>query len=138
MCDSQRIRIWQDQWIPKELPDSSTSEDKILEVTLAIYKLIDYSSGWWNVPLLNEIFSSTEAKQILSLCVSVLNRLDYQVWNYTSSGHFSVRSAYHHQQHLNSLSSGESFFAATNRFIWNIIWHIIWHLSIPTVVKIFL
>lgn len=106
VSDGQRIKIWKDKWIPNKLPVYCSPKVHILEKNSTVSVLTDHSSRWWNVSLVKEIFSPTEATHILSLLVSVLHQLDKLVWNCTSLGVFFV-SAYHLPQDLNSFHCGE-------------------------------
>lgn len=64
-------------------------------------------SGWWNMNVIRDLFTPTEAEAICSLVVSPLGQPDKLVWTGTTNGCFSVRSSYHLEMSSRAQERGE-------------------------------
>lgn len=92
--DGHSIKIWGDKWLPN-VGSLVVSPVSILHSDALVSELVDPSLLGWNCSLIDKIFSVSEARIIknIPLCPSLpLNKI---IWNDTSNGMFSVRSAYH-------------------------------------------
>jgi hypothetical protein len=132
--DGRSIRIWEDQWLPHSSPYTIQSPIRILPPTACVSELIDNETRWWNSSLIRGIFTETEANRICSLAISPGGQPDKIIWRGTSSGMFTVRSAYHLEKERCSRDHGES----STAFGFQKIWPTIWKLHLPGVVKSFL
>jgi hypothetical protein len=56
------------------------SPPKILDENATVSHLIDTDMQWWNVPLLEQIFSKEERVTIQSLPISARDQADLQIW----------------------------------------------------------
>jgi hypothetical protein len=83
------------------------------------------------------IFSSVDANRILQISLTVGTFDDFVAWNYTETGMFTVKSAYHvewkHQ--FGPRTSSERNGSPSTI---NLVWRIMWRLQILSEVKIFL
>jgi hypothetical protein len=90
-----KIRIWEDKWLPTPTAYKVQSPLAILAPSAKVCELIERERKWWNISLLEQIFSPDEVKKILSIPLSSTNKEDILLWRGTMKGDFSVRSAYH-------------------------------------------
>jgi hypothetical protein len=96
-----------------------------------VCELVDRETRWWNIGLLEQIFSPGEAMTILSIPLSSTNNEDILLWRGTTKGDFSVRSAYHLQKEMEEKTiAGYS----TQRSC-SVVWDKIWRLQVPNVEK---
>ena len=60
-------------------------------------KVIDlmHNYGTWKRELIHHIFQPTGAKQILAMPLSLRNTRDSMLWNFSKSGLYIVKTAYH-------------------------------------------
>jgi hypothetical protein len=84
------IRIWKDRWLKSPTTFKIVSPPKILNPNLTVSSLIEVNMKWWNLALLNQLFSSDEVKLIQALPVSATGQEDTLVWRGTAKGVFSV------------------------------------------------
>jgi hypothetical protein len=99
-----------------------------------VANLIDEDKKFWNIQLLNAIFSPEEAKVIKGIPISPIQVKDFLIWRCTSNGIFSVRSAYHLEMEYNARNAGEGSRKQSKKKIWKACWN----LQSPNVVKMFL
>jgi hypothetical protein len=92
--NGQHVRIWSDNWIPRDSVKRPFGHHPDKEVELVSELLLDDGSGW-NETKLSETFFEADVEDILKIPVGCAGAVDYQGWNYTKNGVFSVRSAYH-------------------------------------------
>lgn len=101
-----------------------------------VHELIDPHTGQWDEALLRSVFSIVDVNRILQIPLHIEAMEDLVVWNFTRSGTFSVRSAYHvqfdHQfgRHFVSLDSPGSAHM-------NMCWKDLWQLRLPGKIKHF-
>lgn len=62
-----------------------------------VEELIDPHLGKWDELLMRDVFSPIDVQRILQISLNVQVIEDFVAWNYTRSGSFSVRSAYHRE-----------------------------------------
>ena len=96
--------------------------------------LIDGDTHWWNLPLLDNLFSKEEAQLILTLLVSITSQADTCIWRGTKNGSFFVRSAYYIRREMERRGIAESSSTGERSTVWKKIWE----LKIPNVEKMFL
>jgi hypothetical protein len=131
--DGKSINIWGDNWLPsvgplKFQPGMSLSKDA------KVSDLIDVSIKGWNSVLIDDYFPAFIANAIKNTHLCPLLPPDKIIWNDTSSGLFSVKSAYHLASELLRQKSGEcsSFFGS------HVFWKKIWAINVPNASKIFM
>ena len=101
-----------------------------------VEELIDPHQGQWDEALIRDVFSLVDAHRILQIPLNVQVMEDFIAWNYTRSGTFSVRSAYHREfehtyGHRLARSDGQGNAQA------NTIWQVVWNLKLPGKIKHF-
>lgn len=99
-----------------------------------VCELIDEDKQWWNIPLIQYIFNVAGATMICSLPLSLHGQPDRLMWSGSSTGVFSVRSAYHLGKEQILRASGESSKASQSRRVWQRIRT----LQVPGMVKNFI
>ncbi|BAF07425.1 Os01g0967700, partial [Oryza sativa Japonica Group] len=89
--------------------------------------LIDPATGWWDKPLVEEIFWESDARNILAIPVR-LDTNDFVAWHFDTRGMYSVKSAYHvledqRERSAKKQEGGSSSGAVNQRnFEWDKIW----------------
>lgn len=95
--------------------------------------MIDPGTEKWDEELIRDIFNPVDVNRILQIPLNYSSFEDFVAWNGSSSGFFSVRSAYHCEWNHE--------FRNTNHLVGpaapNIVWSILWKLRIPGKIKIF-
>jgi hypothetical protein len=96
--------------------------------------MIDSDKKWWNMALITEIFTQEEAEIICKIPLSRYGQQDVMCWRGTSTGEFTVRSAYHMDKEHKVRDRGESSKAYRHSRIWKAIWS----LKVANSIKMFL
>lgn len=96
--------------------------------------IIDRNTGSWNRTLVGELFLEPEATIICNIPLSRFGHNDKLIWRATTSGIFSVRSAYHLDISRKEQFQGEGSNPAKDE----VIWKVIWHLNIPNSAHVFI
>ncbi|XP_059458355.1 uncharacterized protein LOC132187949 [Corylus avellana] len=122
------------KWIPYPSTYSIQSPCRILQRDAKVSELIEPTSSRWNIPLIREIFWEEEADLICGLPLSRYNMQDRLIWKCTSSGEFSVRSAYHLELERNAANYG----GGSKQSDYNAIWKNIWNLTVSNATKVFI
>jgi hypothetical protein len=131
--DGETVRIWKDQWLPPPLTSLIHSPHHSLDANSKVSTLIDRTSGWWNTQLLQAIFREDEIARICCICPSPILAPDTLIWQGTSNGQFSVKSAYLMEQFRKKQSMGESSGAGEEEIFWQKLWKV----EAPGVIKNF-
>ena len=89
------VNFWQDRWILRpvtfKLITTKPPDTQLFHVS----DLIDTNLGGWNDDLVKRSFLPCNVEAILNIPLCLSWPADKLVWHYTTSGVFSVRSAYH-------------------------------------------
>jgi hypothetical protein len=109
------------------------SKPVLLDPNATVNALIDGDTHWWNLPLLDNLFTREEAQLILTLPVSMTSQEDTCIWRGTNNGSFSVRSAYYIQREIERRGLAEPSSTGERSKVWQKIWN----LKIPNVEKTF-
>jgi hypothetical protein len=96
---------------------------------MKVSKLIDHDIGKWNTTLVQQLFNTWDAAEILKIPLNLLHKEDEQIWKLSRNGLYSVRSAYHHL--IEHVIDNNHLKVDGN-------WKILWRLQVPNKVKIFL
>lgn len=88
------INLWEDPWIPSSetrriiTPRGGIMLNKVEDI-------IDPYTGQWDEALIRSVLSPVDAFRILQIPLYAEAGEDFVAWQFTRSGTFSVRSAYH-------------------------------------------
>jgi hypothetical protein len=85
--NGNKIRIWQDNWIPRERGFKVISPQSVLPDNAKVSDL--FSDSGWNSNLVDEVFLPFEAEYIKLISLRGRDRQDKLVWNGTKTGVFS-------------------------------------------------
>ncbi|XP_062171126.1 uncharacterized protein LOC133876913 [Alnus glutinosa] len=124
---------WGDNWLPNIGP-MNFQPGLSLSSDAKVSDLIDVSVKGWNCVLIDKGFSAYVANAIKNILLCPLLPPDKIIWNGTSSGMFSVKSAYHMASDLMRQKNGECSFSSGSRDFWKNIWAI----NVPNASKNFL
>jgi hypothetical protein len=123
--DGEKIDVWNHNWIPRSRADAEVEKVKHL--------LLPGGAGW-DISKLNDTFFEADVSDILKIPVGRAGTDDYVASNYTKTGQFSVRSAYHLKQHLKCMAAG---------WPWSSLnctehqgWLSLWAANVPSKVKV--
>lgn len=119
--NGKSIRVWSDEWIPGQGAGKILSPVRVLPADARVEDLIDVNTRSWDRTLVENIFHSAEASKILRIPLSWANREDSVFWNFTSSGLFTVRSAYSRLMQLQCLKEvSSSRRKPESNFVWKL------------------
>jgi len=126
------LQAWQSRWLPR--PHSFLPipwcHDINMEVSVA--ELIDKEGGCWREQLVRSLFLPIDAEHILRLPLCLSWPADKLIWHFSSTGNFSVKSAYHLIRSLKSQDKPSGSMAAGHHF-----WKKLWSLGVPPRIKMF-
>jgi hypothetical protein len=92
--NGKSISIWQDRWILMPFTYSSVTK-QVLDHDATISALIDNDTKWWNIPLLQQVFSLEEEMTIYQILVCLRQQCNRLMWFGMKNGDFYVLNAYH-------------------------------------------
>jgi ribonuclease HI/exonuclease III len=132
--NGRNVRIWRDKWLPRASTYRIQSPRCGFEENTTVEALIDRNTGSWDKILVGELFLEPEATIICNIPLSRYGHNDKLIWRATTSGVFSVRSAYHLEISRKEQLQGEGSNPAKDE----VIWKVIWHLNIPNSARVFI
>jgi hypothetical protein len=101
------VKIWGENWIPMPVTYKIQSPPREMDITSKVYQLIDWDRKWWDNEKLVNMFSEEEIAAIKKIPISHTDQPDCQIWRCTSSGIFSMKSAYHLAKELEERKTPE-------------------------------
>lgn len=111
-------------WWPMQ--SRSTTPDNLSTVhDLLLHTNMSYRPWKWNVTLINQLYTSDHAKEILATPISFRFPEDKVVWSGNSSGTYTAKDGFR-LSHNHHILTSESF------------WKFLWSLSIPPKFQLFL
>jgi len=93
--DGSQEKIWGDWWLSSTQSHTIQFPVNVLQPNAKVCELISVKSKWWNIPLLERIFSADLVETICNILICPHLMHDRLVWAGTTTRHFSVCSAYH-------------------------------------------
>ncbi|KAF5459887.1 hypothetical protein F2P56_019799 [Juglans regia] len=93
-----------------------------------VFALIDLDHKYWNTPLIDSIFSSTEAEIVKKIPIRAYNCPDRVIWRCLKNGIFSVKNAYHLHKEMVERAKGQGSSFNSQKDTW---------LNIPNATKVF-
>lgn len=91
----ETIRVWQDPWLPSIPTFRPTPGNNVgIDDSLTVDKLIDPSSGSWNLNALSAIFNNETITAILTLSRPSSPLCDKLIWTKDKQGYFTSKSTY--------------------------------------------
>jgi hypothetical protein len=122
--------------LPKEL---CKDMNKLMQKFMWGHRENDHKIHWmshlvrWKADLIWTIFTEEEVEIVCNLPISCYWMEDKLMWHATSTGEFTVGSAYHLEKEKHDAMQGEG----SNQGGAQEIWKIIWTLKIPNSAKVF-
>lgn len=130
--NGESINVWTSPWIPRprgfRVVTTSGSDNASLKVSHVINNL----SREWNKELLYETFLPIDVELILSIPLSEEPHNDRRIWHYTTSGEFTVKSAYHLIRDICKDEGGGGMSDSGDK-----LWGKLWSLQVPPRIKMF-
>ncbi|KAL0004665.1 hypothetical protein SO802_012226 [Lithocarpus litseifolius] len=131
--DGQQVRIFIDKWLQDgEGVLSSPSAELHPEATVSM--LINRTSGWWNVQLIDRCFHPPDATRIKALPLCSTPQSDMLFWPLEKSGKYSVKSGF--RLLCDSRDSSEGMPPANTEV--SSFWKKLWKIQVPGKIKHFL
>ena len=93
--NGRSVRIWKDGWLPKQCGFRVWSRSNLLDENATVDSLLQEDGLGWNIPLLEQVLLPFEVAQVKQLYLSPRQPQDKLVWQYSKTGSYTVRSAYH-------------------------------------------
>ncbi|KAG6626475.1 hypothetical protein CIPAW_15G051200 [Carya illinoinensis] len=132
--DGNSIEIWNDKWFPQPSTFKPQSSIRFLLSDSKVAMLIDKTTNQWNYPLIEAIFDNTEVDFVKRIPLSPYPTSDRMLWKGTSTGIFTVKSAYYWKSEMENQKQGQPSTAIKE----DLPWSSIWQLSVPMATKNFL
>ncbi|XP_042990668.1 uncharacterized protein LOC122317666 [Carya illinoinensis] len=132
--DGQSIELWNDKWFPQPTSYKPQSSIRFLPADTKVAMLIDKTTNQWNYQLVEAVLDSTDAECVKRIPLSPYPTPDKLLWRGTSTGVFTVKSAYFLLLELEKQKQGQSSVAVEEDTVWSSIWQ----LGVPMATKNFL
>ena len=65
-----KTQIWKDKWIPRSSTFMIQSPPRRLDPEAKVCELLDVEKKWWDLTLLQELFTKEEVELVLSMSIS--------------------------------------------------------------------
>jgi len=131
--NGSKIKLWDDKWISASL-HKLQDPIRILSRDARVVDIINQEANWWDIPLIEQIFSRETVEKICSSPISPRIKEDKLIWVGTNNGIFSVHSAYHlevERRDRDNWSTSTLPYAIP-------IWRRLWKLNLPRFILLFL
>ena len=123
MGNGNKIRVWQDKWIPRPSTYRLVTPEKLNSENALVCKLINRATHEWNMDRLQEWFLPEDREAIMSIPLSTNEVCDRLIWAENRSGKFTVKSAYavalEEQSRLGMVDCSNG---SVRRKLWKTIW----------------
>jgi hypothetical protein len=128
-----RINLWNDKWLPAT-PHKILDPARVLPREARVADIINRDANWWDIPLIEQIFTEDTVEKICSIPINHRSQEDKLIWTGTNNGRFSVLSAYHLEVGRRdrdnwSTSMGNSV---------SLLWRRLWSVKLPRYILLFL
>jgi hypothetical protein len=131
--NGHRINLWDDKWIPAT-PHKILDPVRMLPRDARVANIINRETNWWDIPLIEQIFSDDTVEKICSIPINPRSQEDKLIWSGTKNGGFSVRSAYHLEVGRRDRDNWSSFMVNSASHLWRRLWS----LKLPRHILLFL
>ncbi|KAG6625150.1 hypothetical protein CIPAW_16G076300 [Carya illinoinensis] len=132
--DGASTEIWNDRWLLRQSIYRTPISVRFLQADTKVSNLISSSTNQWKRDLVYAMFSREEAECIVAIPLSPYPKPDRRVWRCTTSGEFSVKSAYHLLTEKDEQLNGQSSAPSPSKPPWTKVWN----LNVPNATKTFL
>lgn len=127
--NGRSVHIWEDGWIPKSESFRVVSPRGPQGEAVMVSDLLDAEKRSWDVAKVKSILLPHEAELVLSIPVHPRLSEDSIIWAWTTSGKFTVKSAYGVAQKWpkecsNRPESGSCSDNSKMKAIWKVIWQL--------------
>jgi len=89
------INIWTQPWIRNKDKYYVSSKIPFGLEHLTVSSLIDFESNRWKSDIVGQIFNDGDSRDITRMPILNPQELDILIWKASTSGSYTVRSAYH-------------------------------------------
>ncbi|KAG8387873.1 hypothetical protein BUALT_Bualt02G0066800 [Buddleja alternifolia] len=131
--NGEDIAIWFDPWLPSTSGFKITTRNRLLPMNAKVNSLINPNTGWWDSDLIDRVFCPEDASIIKTIPLGSNNNRDRLIWNFSSSGFFAVRSAYHLAKDIDRRRAASS----SNPKPPSLSWQFIWKTRVPPKIRVF-
>lgn len=133
--DSEDIHIWKDRWLPSPTTFKVITPIFGMLGDAKVSELITQDPLCWNLPLIDSLFMERDAALIKNLPLSFRKPRDSLIWNGSTKGLFSVKSAYYMlKQENQTANAGESSSTSSLQGVWKVVWS----LQVPQKIQAFI
>jgi ribonuclease HI len=132
--NGEKIKVWKDKWISTSTYHKISDPVRVLSTDAKVAEIINRSTNWWDIPLIEQIFPRETVDKICSIPICPRTQEDRLIWAGTKLGSFSVRSAYHLEMECRARIAWESSSASQS----NPYWQHLWKLKVSRSVSLFL
>lgn len=134
--NGQKIKVLADNWIVRNSNLKQLIPDLLNIGDITVSNLLRLEEESWDEELIKAIFWEEDYEDILQIPVAAHGIVDIRVWNQSSNGYYTVRSAYYLAREMNlekfQSSTGQSSSPVGRSWNW------VWSLKLPNKLKVFL
>lgn len=123
------IHAWNQPWLKNHNDIYISSSPHIGNQHLKVSDLIHHESCTWRLDVLNANFNQPDVQKIQSIPLLNTHGSDQQIWKFSSTGDYTVRSAYHNI--METMLDVSHLKAEAD-------WMLVWKLQIPHNIKQFI
>ncbi|KAK9984155.1 hypothetical protein SO802_033680 [Lithocarpus litseifolius] len=120
--DGHLVKIFIDKWLPNDGILSSSSGELHPEATVS--ELINQTSGWWNVQLIDRCFHPPDAARIKALPLCLTPQSDVLIWPLEKSGKYLVKTGYRLLCEVQDIADSSLQASTEERGFWKKLWKI--------------
>jgi hypothetical protein len=125
----EKVHVWNQPWLRDDRNACITSACVDGYANMLVSELVDQSTGSWNYTLIQQLFNSRDAAEIIKIPLNLQHGEDIPIWKLSRNGIYSVKSAYYHLMEV--IIDNNHLKVEGN-------WTKLWKLCVPTKVKFFI
>jgi hypothetical protein len=93
--NGEKVYVWSQPWLKNEEHALIMTEVVAGKEDMKVAELINQDTRTWKHDLINQMFNTRDAQEIMKLSLNCVNNDDQPIWRCSKSNSYTVRSTYY-------------------------------------------